>query len=117
MGAYVPRIVSPITGEEVAAPATGSMLRQDEENLRRFRAWWIVANKEQLVSFWFICIFSITVFSTLAYSTLKGRQIPGGANLGFILVEKRDVADEPSRILRAVACFHRALGSPVGAGA
>jgi hypothetical protein len=87
MGAYVPRIVSPITGEEVAAPATGSMLRQDEENLRRFRAWWIVANKEQLVSFWFICIFSITVFSTLAYSTLKGRQIPGGANLGFILVE------------------------------
>jgi hypothetical protein len=87
MGAYVPRIVSPITGEEAAAPATGSMLRQDEANLRRFRAWWAVANKEQLVSFWFVCVFSICVFSTLAWSTLKGRTMSDGANLGFILAE------------------------------
>ena len=87
MGVYIPRIVSPITGEEVAAPATGSMMRQDEENLRRFRGWWAVANKEQLVTFWFICIFSITIFSTLAYSILYGRRIPGQANLAFILAE------------------------------
>ena len=89
MGAYVPRIVSPITGEEVAAPATGSMLHQDPENLRRFQGWWAVANKEQLVSFWFICIFSITIFSTLAYATLHGQPITEGANLGFILAEGR----------------------------
>ena len=87
MGVYIPRIVSPITGEEVAAPATGSMVRQDEENLRRFRGWWAVANQEQLVSFWFICIFSITVFSTLAYSTLHGTSISGQANLAFIRTE------------------------------
>ncbi len=87
MGVYIPRIVSPITGDEVAAPATGSMMRQDEENLRRFRGWWAVANKEQLVTFWFICVFSITMFSTLAYSTLYGRSIPGQANLAFILAE------------------------------
>jgi hypothetical protein len=87
MGVYIPRIVSPITGEEVAAPATGSMMRQDAENLRRFRGWWAVANKEQLVSFWFICVFSITIFSTLAYSTLYGRSISGGANLAFIQAE------------------------------
>jgi hypothetical protein len=87
MGVYIPRIVSPITGEEVAAPATGSMLRQDPENLRRFHAWWSVANKEQLASFWLICVFSITVFSTLAYSTVYGQKFAGGANLGFILAE------------------------------
>ncbi len=87
MGVYIPRIVSPITGEEVAAPATGSMMRQDAENLRRFRGWWVVANKEQLVSFWFICVFSITIFSTLAYSTLYGRSISGEANLAFIRAE------------------------------
>ena len=87
MGVYIPRIVSPITGEEVAAPATGSMMRQDEENLRRFRGWWLVASKEQLVSFWFICVFSITIFSTLAYSTLYGRKVSGDANLAFILAE------------------------------
>ncbi len=87
MGVYIPRIVSPITGEEVAAPATGSMLRQDEENIHRFRVWWAVANKEQLVSFWFICVFSITVFSLLAYSTLHGTTISGQANLAFIRTE------------------------------
>ncbi len=87
MGVYIPRIVSPITGEEVAAPATGSMMRQDAENLRRFRGWWAVANKEQLVSFWFICVFSITIFSMLAYTTLYGRSVAQEANLGFILAE------------------------------
>jgi hypothetical protein len=87
MGIYIPRIVSPITGEEVAAPATGSMVRQDAENIRRFWGWWKVANKEQLVSFWFICVFSITVFSTLAYSTVFGQKIAGSANLAFIKAE------------------------------
>jgi hypothetical protein len=87
MGVYIPRIVSPITGEEVAAPATGSMVRQDAENLRRFHGWWAVANKEQLVSFWLICIFSITMFSMLAFSTLYGRDIGASANLAFIRAE------------------------------
>jgi hypothetical protein len=87
MGIYIPRIVSPITGEEVAAPATGFMVRQNDENIRRFWGWWRVANKEQLVSFWFICIFSITVFSTLAYSTVFGKSIAGSATLGFIKAE------------------------------
>ena len=87
MGVYVPRIVSPITGEEVATPATGSMVRQDDENLRRFWRWWRVANTEQLVSFWFICIFSIVIFSMLAYSTVFGQSISGSANLAFIEAE------------------------------
>lgn len=87
MGVYIPRIVSPITGEEVAAPATGSMVRQDEANLRRFNGWWKAANKEQFVSFWFICIFSITVFSTLAYSTVRGLGLGAGADLAFVRAE------------------------------
>jgi hypothetical protein len=70
-----------------AAPATGSMMRQDAENIRRFHGWWAVAKKEQLVSFWFICVFSITIFSTLAYSTVFGQTIAGQANLAFIKAE------------------------------
>jgi len=89
MGVYLPRIVSPITGEEVAAPATGSMIRPDAENVRRFFGWWRVANKEQLVSFWVLFVFSITIFSTLAYSTVYGQKISDGATLGFILAEGR----------------------------
>ena len=87
MGAYIPRIVSPITGEEVAASATGVMMRTDPANLARFRVWWRRANVEQLVSFWFICIFSITTFSLLAHSTIGGQQIATQANLQFIKAE------------------------------
>jgi hypothetical protein len=87
MGVYIPKIVSPITGEETAAPATGVMVRQDPENLRRFRIWWSRANVEQLVSFWFICIFSIVIFSTLAYSTVFGQHLSDQANLAFIFAE------------------------------
>ena len=43
MGAYIPNIVSPITGEEEAAPGTGYMMTPNEENFRRFRGWWKIA--------------------------------------------------------------------------
>src|SRR5690606_3741704 len=76
-----------ITGEETAAPTTGVMVRQDPENLRRFRVWWKRAGVEQLISFWFICIFSIVIFSTLAYSTVFGQKLSDQANLAFILAE------------------------------
>ncbi|MGV3515870.1 Nramp family divalent metal transporter [Luteitalea sp.] len=87
MGAYIPRIVSPITGEDVAAPTTGVMMRTDPANLARFAVWWKRANTEQLVSFWFICIFSIVTFSMLAHSTISGQQLTAQANLGFIKAE------------------------------
>ena len=87
MGAYIPRIVSPITGEDVALPTTGVMMRTDAANLARFRVWWRRANTEQLVSFWFICIFSIATFSMLAFSTIGGQQLTSQANLGFIKAE------------------------------
>ena len=87
MGAYIPRIVSPITGEDVAVPSTGVLMRTDAANLARFRVWWRRANAEQLVSFWFICVFSITTFSLLAYSTIGGQTIAAQADLAFIKAE------------------------------
>jgi hypothetical protein len=45
MGERIPRIVSPITGdEEEAAPLLGYMFRPNQENMRRWRQWWKVAN-------------------------------------------------------------------------
>ena len=93
MGAYIPRIVSPITGEEVAAPATGSMIRQDETNISRFREWWRLANIEQFTTFWFICVFSILTFSTVAYSTVYGKGIAEEADLTFIQAEGQQLAN------------------------
>lgn len=84
MGAHIPRIVSPVTGEDVAVAATGKMVRQDEANLARFRRWWKVANIEQLVTFWILTILSIFVLSMVAYQTVYNRDVPGSGDLVFV---------------------------------
>jgi hypothetical protein len=93
MGAYVPKIESPITGEPEPEPTTGSMVRQDAKNIDRFRGWFRVASKEQLVSFWAICIASIVVFSVLAYSTVYGKDISSDADFVFIQKEGEVLKD------------------------
>jgi hypothetical protein len=70
MGARLPRVVSPFTGEEVAAPTTGYFFRRDEENMRRWRGWWKVADREQFITFFVIGLIALLTFMTLAYVTI-----------------------------------------------
>ncbi|MCV2490078.1 Nramp family divalent metal transporter [Geodermatophilus sp. YIM 151500] len=70
MGARLPKVVSPFTGEEIAAPTTGFMCRRDEANMRRWRDWWRVADREQFVTFFVIGLIALLTFMMLAYSTI-----------------------------------------------
>lgn len=83
MGARIPNIVSPITGEEEAEPGIGYMMKTDEENMRRWRGWWKVANQEQFFIFWLIGLVSLIALSVLAYSTI-GVTKEVGTDLAFI---------------------------------
>jgi hypothetical protein len=89
MGKYVPRIVSPITGEQEAAPGGQRYtFPQDEENLGRWRVWWQRANIEQFVSF--VCIggLAIIVFSLVAYATVyQNPDLPDSSGFDFIALE------------------------------
>ncbi|HEV2779971.1 MAG TPA: Nramp family divalent metal transporter [Actinophytocola sp.] len=86
MGAYVPRITSPVTGKPEAAPSTGFIFEPTDEHLGRWRAWWRFANREQLSTFVLITFLSITFTSLLAYSTVFGRDdLPNG--IGFLRIE------------------------------
>jgi hypothetical protein len=86
MGSYVPRIVSPITGQPEAAPSTGFVFEPTEENLGRWRSWWKFANREQLSTFVLITFLSIVFMSLLAYSTVYGRpDLPD--DIGFLQIE------------------------------
>jgi hypothetical protein len=85
MGARMPKLVSPVTGEPVAKPSTGFLFAPTESNLARWRAWWKVANTEQLVSFVVITIATITLTSMLAYSTLFGQDPPN--DVSFLKLE------------------------------
>jgi hypothetical protein len=92
MGTYVPRLVSPITGQPEAAPSTGFVFVPDEENMSRWRGWWRFANMEQLVTFVLITFFTILFTSLLAYSTVFGRDDLAN-NIGFIRTEGEVLAE------------------------
>jgi hypothetical protein len=86
MGAYVPRIESPVTGQPEAAPSTGYVFEPTEDNLARWRTWWRFANREQLFTFVLITFVSIVFTSLLAYSTVFGRaDLPD--DISFLQVE------------------------------
>ncbi|MBO4210109.1 Nramp family divalent metal transporter, partial [Micromonospora echinofusca] len=117
MGAYVPRLVSPVTGrEEAAADTGGSVFEPTAENLARWRRWWRLANTEQLVTFVLISFTTITLMSVLAYSTVYG--LPGlGNSVAFLAVEgeqlKRTVAPWFGTlfwVIGALSLFAAAMG-------
>ena len=87
MGQYVPRLVSPLTGVEVAAPVVASYIfHPTAANMARWRRWWNFANVEQLMSFVLITVITISLTSMLAHSTLFGE--PGLPNsVAFLQIE------------------------------
>ncbi|MFI6733096.1 Nramp family divalent metal transporter [Nonomuraea sp. NPDC050451] len=86
MGQYVPRLVSPVTGQEEAAASTGFQFAPTKENLARWRQWWRFANIEQAWTFALVSFLTIAFMSMLAYSTVFGRE--GLANsIQFLQVE------------------------------
>ncbi len=92
MGSYVPRLVSPITGEPEAAPSTGYVFDPTPENMGRWRGWWRFANIEQLTTFVLITFVTILFTSLLAYSTVFERE--GLANgIAFIKTEGEVLAE------------------------
>ncbi len=87
MGARLPKVVSPFTGEESAAPTTGYFFHRDEANMRRWNEWWRVCNREQFVTFFVIGGAALLTFMTLTYVTVGTDAISGEADLNFIQIQ------------------------------
>lgn len=87
MGRYIPRLVSPVTGTEEAAPVRGSYIFEpNKENMARWRRWWRFANVEQTLTFFLVTVITITLTSMLAHSVLFGRAgLPN--NVSFLQIE------------------------------
>ena len=92
MGSYVPRLVSPITGQSEAKPSTGYIFEPTQENLSRWRGWWKFANIEQLTTFVAITFVTILFTSLLAYSTVYGRDDVENS-IAFIKTEGQVLAE------------------------
>ncbi|MFH5822921.1 Nramp family divalent metal transporter [Georgenia sp. AZ-5] len=116
MGAYVPKIVSPITGQPEARGRVGFIFRPTPENLANWRGWWRFANKEQLLTFVLISFLSIMFMSMLAYATVFGRE-GLASDISFLEVEGNVLMDRVGTwfgyffwVIGAIALFMAALG-------
>jgi hypothetical protein len=98
MGAHIPRIVSPITGQEEAGSNLGYTFLPDEENMRRWRGWWRVMNREQFLSFFLFTVLSIFLVATLAHVTLADRD--AGSGFDFIEIESGVIGETFSGLAR-----------------
>ena len=87
MGVHIPRIVSPITGEEEARPSTGYSFEVNEENMRRWDGWWKVANREQLLTFVTIGLLTLIGLSVLVASVLGEGTYGDPGSIDFIKEE------------------------------
>jgi hypothetical protein len=88
MGQYVPRLVSPLTGQKHADPFTPAvyMFETTAANMARWRRWWRFANLEQLLTFVLVTVVTICLTSMMAHSTLFGR--PGlPQSVAFLQIE------------------------------
>jgi len=92
MGGLMPKVVSPITGEEVAAPSLGYTFPVNEENMRRWRGWWSVANREHFLTFFVIGCSLLIALSVLVWSTVGSRGI--GEDLEFINTEAQILGNQ-----------------------
>jgi hypothetical protein len=93
MGIRIPRIVSPITGEEEARPSLGYKFPLNEENMRRWRNWWKVANQEQLITFYILGLLILIGLAVLLNSAL-GIEPDAEADITFLREEARVLADQ-----------------------
>jgi hypothetical protein len=105
MGARMPKVVSPITGEEVAAPSLGYTFPVNEQNMRRWRAWWKVANREHFITFFLIGAFTLIMLSVLVWSTVGRADVTGSADIEFINEEAQILGNEIGGWFRAFFLF------------
>jgi hypothetical protein len=116
MGHYLPKIVSPLTGEAEARGRVGFVFPPTEQNLTHWRGWWRFANREQLLTFVLISFVSIVFMSLLAYATVFGNDTVTN-NIAFLQVEGQVLMERVGTwfgyffwIVGAVALFSAALG-------
>jgi hypothetical protein len=116
MGHYVPKIVSPVTGEQEARGRVGYVFVPTDENLAHWRGWWRFANREQLSTFVLISFLSIVFMSLLAYATVFGSGEVEN-DISFLQVEGQVLMERVGTwfgyffwVVGAVSLFAAALG-------
>jgi hypothetical protein len=85
MGAYMSRITNPITGREVASPATGYAFKPTKENLARWKGWMKFVRVDQGVIFFLLGFTTLFLLAVNAYAVLTPKGIvPEGLDVAVV---------------------------------
>lgn len=85
MGARVPKVKSPFTGEKVAVSSQGYFFEATQENLRRWEAWWKLVRQEQSITFLGIGAVGLVLLMMISHSLLSGH--PHDIGIGMLWEE------------------------------
>jgi hypothetical protein len=83
MGSWIGRITSPFSGRPEAGSEVGLVFDGDPESRARWATWWRRANAEHALSFWLLCLLSLSLFCLLTHSLIGVR---GEAPEGFSFI-------------------------------
>lgn len=94
MGTYADKITGVMSGKEQRAfSLTGHTFDVTTENLREFRRWWALVNKEHALVFWLLGLFTMLTLSLLAFITTLG--LEGNASgIAFVVNEAAAIGRE-----------------------
>lgn len=72
MGRFAGRLTSPLSGRAEVVADVGSHFEHTDDNLRRWRDWWRLADREHMLNFYLLSVVSLMMLSLIAYSTARG---------------------------------------------
>lgn len=99
MGAYADKITGVMSGKQQRAfSLTGHTFDITPENVREFRRWWVLVNKEHVLVFWLLGLFTMLTLSLLAFTTTFGLE-GNTSGIAFVVNEAAAIGRETLPIL------------------
>jgi hypothetical protein len=93
MGKYTGKIKGLLQGrQEEDIRITGSKFEPTEENIKTFKEWWKVINKEHALIFWLTGTITIAILGLLAFATIHGKVLDR-KDIDFVLVESSIISN------------------------
>jgi hypothetical protein len=92
MGKYTGKIKGLLHGKQQEdIKITGNKFEPTEENVKTFKEWWKVTNKEHALIFWMTGAITIALLGLLAFTTIYG-QVGDKKDIVFLLVESSKIS-------------------------
>ncbi len=81
MGARVPKVTSPLTGERVSIASKGFFFEPSKANLARWTEWWRLMRREQMVTFLCLGLVGLVLLMLIAHALLYGQDLEIGMGM------------------------------------